>query len=509
MLFTIFPLWGETTTIYTTSQGKDSVNYINEKRNLGKIIKYFHSVHVHKNEEIYGSLEIIRGDLTIEGKVLGDVTVYFGNVYLQDSSYVEGNVKSIGGKVYIEPDAEVTGELIEAGLGYYSSRKHKSHLKEYVKVQREEKQTYPKLKLPFPWVEGDTFFGYNRVDGLILGVVQDPRYEKNSLLIVYGALGYSFRRDQGLYQIGTEKLFFSPDTNRLVIGAEYHFTSTTSDSWKLSKNFNSISTLLMRHDYFHYYHKKGFTIYAHFQHHPFYVKIGYQNDRISPLKQKWVWSFFNQSGTYLDPNITPMYPGNLKGLFGETVLNSLKKKTRVTTIVFNSKINWTVTSSDFNSDYSFNSIFSKSTLALKNNWGDNLFIRFAVGSSEGEFPAFLAYRLGGPGSLRGINVNSISGNRMALLNLDWIIPAKRVTGFNIDDDLHYILFFDSGLAWNVPNDYSYLEGFDYLSLSRLINTGGFGFQFGDEDDLRIEFAFDFSKSNKRPIMYVSYNVHLD
>lgn len=479
----------------------------------GQTVEFFHSVTIRKGEVIKGSLKVVRGDAVIRGAVEGDITVYFGNVYLEDSCRVTGDVNAIGGRIFLSPAADVGGILKEMGLGY--SRKVEVRGKKNFDGDSEFRQYDKNIFIRnsvFPWIQKDQWvFGYNRVDGLIIGLTQFPEYRPADLLTFYGSLAYSFRRDQGLYQAGLERYLFSPQTNRLVLGGEYHFTSATADDWKMDRTFNSLSVLLMRHDYFNYYHKKGFSFYAHFTHEPFYVKIGYQNDRIAPLREKWVWSLFNQNGDYLFPNITVSEPAEWRGFFGKASWRTAGSPANGLQMEYSAEVQFQQSSPSFGGDLDFQRWILKQRWLMQSG-NMSLVIRGIVGTSTGNLPEFLHYRIGGMGTLHGVRTNIMSGNRMALANLSLLIPTSSISGLSLDDDLQLLLFYDSGMAWMAGDGDNVLEGFHPIALNRMQNSAGFGIhlgEVGENDGFTFRLGFDLNRGKSRPVMLLATNWYFE
>ncbi|GAB4168259.1 MAG: hypothetical protein Kow00108_01260 [Calditrichia bacterium] len=492
--------------IFNSVYGKIHSKDAGSNGSSDRVLKYFKSYTVDKDEHLEASIQVIKGDLTVKGTVKGDISVFWGNIYLKDSCKVYGDVKTIGGKIFLSPYATIEGELTEAGLGYY---KNLSGEKNKDKAGKSERRTViPSNIDKFPWQsDDDVMFAYNRVDGFLLGLYYRPKFDSTKILSLYGGIGYAFKRKRGVYQVGAEKFFSFSKLNRLTIGTEYHYTSDYVDGWKLTREFNNLSTFLMKHDYYNFYLKKGFTIYAHFIRPSVEVKIGFENDEISPLKEYDIWSLFNQSGNLLEPNITPTKKMQLRGVFGafrssrnDSILNDLKLVSQI-------RGSWRVTSEDFNSDYSFNSFILIPQFSFVSK-RSKLNINAGIGTSEGNFPNFLHYRIGGPGTVRGINFNSDTGNRMLFMQTEWIIPSNSVSFLSIDDELSYVMFYDAGMAWSIDSEKALYSGFDGFAISKMNSAAGFGFIFGDSEGLRFDFGFDL-KRNSAPIFYVTYATHLE
>lgn len=77
------------------------------------IIKSQGDIVVNNNEEIRGDIRLGRGNITIFGKVYGNVIVLKGNIYLKENSFIKGDVITYNGKIDIEKGVTVLGRRIE------------------------------------------------------------------------------------------------------------------------------------------------------------------------------------------------------------------------------------------------------------------------------------------------------------------------------------------------------------------------------------------------------------
>jgi cytoskeletal protein CcmA (bactofilin family) len=77
------------------------------------IIKGRGDIIIKQNEEVRGDIRIGDGNVTIYGRVLGNVIVLKGNINLMKNSYVRGDVITYNGRINIEEGAVVLGRKIE------------------------------------------------------------------------------------------------------------------------------------------------------------------------------------------------------------------------------------------------------------------------------------------------------------------------------------------------------------------------------------------------------------
>jgi hypothetical protein len=80
----------------------------------GDITRVGSDIHVEQDEVVRGDVTAIRGDITVDGTVHGDVVSFGGGVYLNATARVDGDVVCIGGELHEEPGAYVSGERVTA-----------------------------------------------------------------------------------------------------------------------------------------------------------------------------------------------------------------------------------------------------------------------------------------------------------------------------------------------------------------------------------------------------------
>lgn len=325
---------------------------------------------------------------------------------------------------------------------------------------------------------------YNRVEGLFVNFGVKLRPNKTPGLQFYGDAGGGFWNEdnkQFRYAVGLRKDFF--DLKRLSLGAEIYKKVESEDDWVVSDVENSLAALFFREDYKDYYGTQGFKLYADHQftgNHILRFEVGRQ--KYDALKRNVDWSVFKGGFpenpkrsdaiiaeghevsvrfiTALDWRDNPVFPLNgwyIEGIFEKTF-------------------------EGFDTDGLF--------LTLKRyqqTWGNQrLLLRGMIGSRIGDvisgfaiegdpipgtdrFFEQYAIDLGGIGSLRGFNDKELSGNRMVMLNANYLfggdvlqkIPLQRIPYFgNFWTTLSLALFVDTGLAWRADPNAGLFSGFD-------------------------------------------------
>jgi hypothetical protein len=81
----------------------------------GNVMRIGSDVHVPRNQVISGDLLVVGGDITVDGRVEGDVVSMGGNVQLNSTARVDGDVAAIGGQLTEEPGSSIGGQRVTAG----------------------------------------------------------------------------------------------------------------------------------------------------------------------------------------------------------------------------------------------------------------------------------------------------------------------------------------------------------------------------------------------------------
>ncbi len=77
------------------------------------IIKGKGDIVIKQNEEVRGDIRLGEGNVTVYGRVLGNIIVLKGNINLKNNSFVGGDTITYNGKINIEEEAVVLGRKIE------------------------------------------------------------------------------------------------------------------------------------------------------------------------------------------------------------------------------------------------------------------------------------------------------------------------------------------------------------------------------------------------------------
>lgn len=81
--------------------------------NAQGIVKGNGDIVIKSNEEVRGDVRLGNGNVTVYGKVFGNIIVLKGNINLKEKSYVRGDVITYNGRIIMDDEAIVIGRRIE------------------------------------------------------------------------------------------------------------------------------------------------------------------------------------------------------------------------------------------------------------------------------------------------------------------------------------------------------------------------------------------------------------
>jgi len=81
--------------------------------NAQGIVKGNGDIVIKSNEEVRGDVRLGNGNVTVYGKVFGNIIVLKGNINLKEKSYVRGDVITYNGRIIMDDEAVVVGRRIE------------------------------------------------------------------------------------------------------------------------------------------------------------------------------------------------------------------------------------------------------------------------------------------------------------------------------------------------------------------------------------------------------------
>jgi len=326
---------------------------------------------------------------------------------------------------------------------------------------------------------------FNRVEGLFANVGAKFRPKSVSGLQFYGDLGIGFWNDSGKrfrYTGGVRKFFF--DFKRLTVGAEYFRKLASNDDWLISKVENSLASFFLRNDHKDHFGKQGLRLYVD---HKFLeihtLRFELARQTYDALERNINWSVFKG-----DFSENPRRPDSFVAEGDETNLRFIAALDWRDNPIF-PLTGWYLegiyerTMGDFDTDGLFLTI-KRFQQTFSNQ---RLLIRGMVGARRGDIGVksslaalpdtlFEQYSidLGGIGSLRGFEDKEFTGNRMVMLNANYLfggdilqkVPLQGIPFFGaIWTMLSLGVFVDTGWAWTTDDlDAGLFSGFGDLDL---------------------------------------------
>jgi len=473
---------GETTDAFVadTLPGKsknhdDDLNLENERRTE----TYEGDFTVKEDRTITSNVVVKGGDLTVYGKVDGDVLVVGGSLYVKDGGRITGNARVINGTIVKE-----NGGIIDGYTDKTSSR---------TASYREEQHrfTHPGNTFTAPWISEnanlDNFiFRYDRVEGLFLGLGTEKKYNWNGQrdFNTYGSIGWGIRSHTWRGNLGIARQFpigGDGSDELFEIGVDGYSLTDTKDQWLIDVHENTAAALLIHEDFRDYYQRNGYAghvaYYSQSENLKTEFKISYRRDQYKSLQNNTEWALFGGDKLFR-PN--PMIDdGNMRSVLASAGLSTDHKSAR-------GPEGWSIFGSfeyapkTLGGDFDFDQYILDIRRFQPLSSHDNLNFRLRAGTSDGTLPIQKVYDIGGLGTLNAFPFKSDSGNRMILFNVEYIMNGNAL------DDLDFwpswlfrhvnILFFsDAGLVRTVSSSADPTEGFEKITWNEFKNDIGAGF----------------------------------
>ncbi|MDP2884276.1 MAG: DUF5686 family protein [Ignavibacteria bacterium] len=431
---------------------------------------------IQKGDTVNTNLVVKGGDLTVYGRINGDVLVVGGDIYIRDGAYIGGNIKVINGEVNKDDDAVVVG-YIDRG----SSKKGKTYREEEKNFRRSS------TKLNANWVNETTnldnfIFRYNRVEGLFLGAGSEKRYywDGQRSYSLYGSVGYGFKSHHWRGNLGLSRQFAFNDGQLFEIEVEGHSLTDTKDDWLIGVHENTAAAILVHEDFRDYFRRDGVGVNVGYATQRDYltgqVKAGYLSDEYRSMENQTEWSIFGGDKRFR-PN-PPIKDGRMRSIVSSAGLST------VTTSNYG-PAGWSILATaevadkDFGGDFTFNRYVVDIRRYQPLGRYDNVNIRFRVGTSEGELPLQKRYEIGGLGTLPGYPFKGEKGNRMLLMNAELIVngdflgdlsfwPSWLMSGFNL------LVLTDAGLTRSEHPNALWTSGFSGIKVTDFRHDVGAG-----------------------------------
>lgn len=430
---------------------------------------------IEEEDTVNANVVVKAGDLTVYGKVVGDVLVVGGNLYVKDNGYVTGNAKVINGDVFKDEVARIDGYIDKTSLTANSYR------------ENEKKFTRSSTRLNANWISETTnldnfIFRYNRVEGLFLGMGSDKRYywDGRKSYSIFGSFGYGFKAREWRGNLGLSRQFAFNDGQLIEIGIEGHKLTDSKDNWIIGIHENTAAAILIHEDYRDYYRRIGMGFNAGYALQQDYVtgqvRVEYLIDDYKSMENRTEWSIFGGDKTFrLNPSIDE---GQMRSILTSAGLSTVTK-------TMYGPEGWSIFATaefadkNFGSDFGFNQYVLDVRRYQPLGRYDNLNVRLRAGTSESLLPVQKIFEIGGLSTLHGFPFKSQAGNRMILVNAEYIVngdflgelefwPSWLMSGIN------FLVLGDAAVVRSEVPGTSWNEGFSGIRFSEFRHDVGVG-----------------------------------
>jgi len=434
---------------------------------------------VEEGETIRANVVVKAGDLTVYGTIDGDVLVVGGTLYVKDGGTIKGNARVINGDIVKHENGVVEGYLDKTRASTAGYRYDRGRF------------TRSGYRLDANWVDEMTnldnfIYHYNRVEGHFLGLGSEKKYYWDSYrrFSVYGSVGWGAKSHRWRYNLGLARQFVLHGSSEgggiLEIGGEGHSFTDSKDQWIIGTNENTAAAILIHEDFRDYFGREGFSVHTGYYTRADYItaqlKVAYVLDKYSSLAKQTEWSIFGGKKLFrLNPAIDD---GRMRSF---VVSPGFSTTTRTSYGQEGWSLYGTAEFADkrYGGDFTFSQLTADIRRYQPLSRYDNINIRLRAGTSGGKLPAQKVFELGGLSSLHGRPFKSEAGNRMILVNAEYIVngdflhdldfwPSGLLRHFN------FIVLSDAGFMRNIPREKGWTSGFENIRFSEFKHDIGVG-----------------------------------
>ncbi|HEY4613417.1 MAG TPA: hypothetical protein VII11_10565 [Bacteroidota bacterium] len=430
---------------------------------------------IEEDEVLEGNIVVKGGNLTVYGEIDGDVLLVGGTLYVKDGGRITGDARVINGDI-VKDD----GGVIEGSMDQTSSR---------TAGYREPRDRFRRKSttLNANWVNelttlDDFIFRYNRTEGIFLGMGSEKRYYWDGYrdFSSWGSVGYGFKSKGWRYNLGIARQFAVGDGRLLELAVEGHRLTDTKDHWIIGQGENTAAAFFIHEDYRDYYYRAGWGASTSYSVQQDYFtgqfKVEYLLDTYRSMDNRTDWSLFGGDKVFrLNPSIDE---GKMR-----SIVASLGFST-VTRTMYGQE-GWSFFGSaefaeeSFGGDFGFRQYTADLRRYQPISRYDNLNLRLRIGTTEGDVPFQRLYELGGLSTVQVLPFKSMAGNRMLLLNAEYIVngdflhdidfwPSWAMRGVN------FLFIGDAGWTRFVRSTANFDEGFGELQLKQFRSNLGVG-----------------------------------
>ena len=344
--------------------------------------------------------------------------------------------------------------------------------------------------LPDPGEREDWF---TPVDGFVpslgMGIAVFDHESFNHTFIA-GHLSYKMAAERAGYALGFERPVFGRP--KLLIGGELHDLTASDDRWQVSSLEASLDAMAVRRSFRDYYRRRGVQINAAVRVHPRVEALfAWRGEREEPLavtSNFSVWrgdELFRANAPAVDGRLNAILVGasiDGRGFDRESLESSYRRHqleepfgVRLDDLEQDDvpgamwRVDWTSEIADagaFGGDFDFRRHVASGRTRIAVSPHQTFAARAIGGWSDGALPPQRIFSVGGIGSVHGYDFKAETGDRIALLNLEYEVGWRR--------GLKAIGFFDAGRAATSAVDAPWLKGVGW----------GIGV-----DDFRVDFGY--------------------
>jgi len=329
---------------------------------------------------------------------------------------------------------------------------------------------------------------YNRVEGWHIGAKYNLFNLKDGKIRTELSTGYGITSNIGTYSIGMK---YQVPSSIGVEGGVFYFRDVgTNDLNIMGRTENSLATLFAKEDFLNYYIGRGIVsnvIYRRSRKHEisgsFHI-INYKN-----IRSHDVFSFSDiiSIDKSFSANPVVLVGEERKLLFGYTYDSRINQFMLTDNFVVSVEIE--KSGDQFGGDFEYNG-YRIGIKKYKRTFGPQmLVIRGLLGVRDRNVGEQFLYDLGGIGTLRGYGHKEFTGNRVGMINIDYLFNRALIKKLPLRSLPFYttmslIAFFDAGWTNLGKSPLNRSSSFD---ISDIKSNIGIGYSFG-RDLVRINLA---------------------
>ncbi len=436
---------------------------------------------VEEGETVDANVVVKGGDLAVYGTVNGDVLVVGGDLFVKSGGRITGNARVINGTIDKEEDGVIEG---------YSDQTNASTANYRYDRGRFNRSGY---SFYAPWTDqltnlDNVLYRFNRVEGHFFGLGSEKKYywDGSRSVSPYGFIGWGFKSHRWRYTLGLDRQFslagMDSDVGQILeFGIQAHSLTDSKESWIIETNENTGAAVFIHEDFHDYFGREGFTLHTayYYQNNEIraQMRIEFAADRYSSLERRTEWSIFGGNKVFREN--PPVNEGRMRSVILRPGFSTVEPTSR-------GQEGWSiqataeVANENLGGDFSFSTFVADIRRYQPLGRLDNINVRLRVGTSGGRVPAQKDFEMGGLGTLHARPYKSETGNRMILLNAEYILNADFLHDLDFWPSwllrhVNFIFMADAGFMREAAPEHGWTEGFDGMRLSDFKNDLGIGF----------------------------------